>query len=186
MTLSNFLSIILMGIITGNVIGSTGVGVDLAGNNLNSIKSSAILSLAVFCVTLVSGLLAFALNAILISVGYAQYFIAGAFLIVASIVQVAEYVLEKVCPIEKKMLGAFIVTLIPTTAIILFSIFSVEVTFLGVILNILFECVGVLLVLVIIGGVRQNKLNYSSYNVVKGNLMTLVVLFVLSLIWTVV
>lgn len=184
MTLANFLSIMLIGILTGNVIASSGIGVDLVGNNLNSIRNSTILSLFVFGASLVSGLLCFALLSILNVVGYSNFFIVGAFLIVAIIVQVAEYILEKFFPIAKATLGSFVVTLIPTIAIILFSIFSVKLTFLSLLCNIIFVNLGIFLILTLVAGVRQNKLNYSSYDVFKGNLMTLAVLFVIALVWT--
>lgn len=186
MTLTSLLSIILVGIISGNVISSSMVGVDLAGNNLNSIKNGLVLSLITFGVTLISGIGDFVTNLVLVSTGNSGFLIFAAFLLVAVLVQVAEFILEKFFPIVHTNLDGFMVTLIPAVAVILFSIFTTNITFLELLLNILFVNVGITLVLTIIAGVRQNKLTYSSYDVFKGNLMTLAILFVLAILWTVV
>lgn len=186
MTLTSLLSIMLVGVITGNVISSSMVGVDLAGNNLNSIKNSLVLSLIIFGVSLLSGLGLFVTNLILVSTGNAGFFVLVAFLFVAILVQIAEYVLEKFFPVVHTNVEGFIVTLIPAIAVILFSMFTSNITFLELLLNILFTNLGITIVLTIIAGVRQNKLTYSSYEVFKGNLMTLAILFVLAVLWTVV
>ena len=184
MTLASLLSIILVGIISGNVISSSMVGVDLAGNNLNSIKNGLVLSLIVFGVSLVAGIGVFVINLALVASGNSGFLVVAAFLFVAVLVQIAEYILEKFFPIVHTNLGGFIVTLIPAVAVILFSIFTSEIKFLELLLNIVFVNLGITLVLTIIAGVRQNKLTYSSYDVFKGNLMTLAILFVLAILWT--
>jgi len=184
MTLSSLLSIILVGIITGNVISSSMVGVDLAGHNLNSMKNSLILSLFVFVISLFSGIAVFVVNTILEQTGNVGFLVFVVFLVVSICVQVAEYMLEKLFPIVHTKLKGFFVVLIPAISVILFSILGGGVTFLELMLHIVFVNLGITVVLTIIAGVRQNKLTYSSYDVFKGNLMTLAILFVLALIWT--
>ena len=181
---SQFLSIMLMGLISGNVITASGVGIDLAGNNLNTIKHSLILSLFIFGVTLCSGIVLFVTNLILTSLELQNFFVVLAVLVVAVFVQIAEFMLEKLFPIVHTRLGSFVVSLIPTVAIILLSIFTKGVSFGVILLDILFICLGITAVLACIAGVRNNKLTYSSYDVFKGNLMTLAILFVMAIIWT--
>ena len=180
MTFQTLLSIMLVGIITGNVFCASGMAVDVAGNQLNTIKGSLIYSLFIFGTLLLSGVVIFVTNLIL----GGKYFVFVVVLVVAIMVQIAEFLMEKFFPIIHTKLGRFIVALIPTLTIILFSLFTQGLTFGVLLLNIIFICVGITLVLALISGIRNNKLTYSSDEVFKGNLMTLVILFVLALVWT--
>ena len=184
MSLSSVLSLLLVGVISGNVITSSMVAVYLAGNNLNTTKNSLILSLFVFGVTLFSGIAVYLANVFLIAIGYTEFIIFIAFFVVAVFVQVADNLLEKLFPIVHTKLNSFIVALIPAITLILFSVCANSVTFVELLLNILFTNLGVAIVLALISGVRENKLTYSSYGVFKGNLMTLAILFVLAIVWT--
>ena len=186
MTIEVLISIMLTGLISGNVVVASGLGVDLAGSNINTIKNSLILSLVVFLVALGAGIVTFVVNLILVNSGLEALITFVVFLVVATMVQIAEFVLEKAFPVMHTKLSGFIVTLIPAVSIILLGLFACKITFLEMILDILFICFGISVVMAVIGGVRNNKLTYSSYDILKGNLMTIAILFVLALLWTVI
>ena len=183
MTLTSLLTMIVVGIINGNVISSSMVGVDLAGNNLNSIRNSLVLSLFIFGISLTTGIIIFVSNLVLASIVGEGFIIFVSLLVVSVVVQIADYLLEKLFPIVHAKLDGFIVTLIPAITTILFSLFATGLTFFDLVLQIIFTNIGIALVLTMIAGVRQNKLTYSSYDVFKGNLMTLSILFVLAIVW---
>lgn len=185
MTFEVLFATLLLGLITGNVVLASGVGVDIAGNNLNSIKNALILSLVIFLITIISGIIIFVTNLIIGSVGMSSALLFVTILVVAIMVQIAEYVLEKVWPVLHALLGEFFVTLIPTISVILLGVFGAGVSFGMMLLDIISISLGVTLILAVISGVRSNKLTHSSYEVFRGNLMTVAILFVLALVWTV-
>lgn len=184
MEMSTFLMAIIFGTLTGNVLLASGIGMDLVSNNLNSIKNSLIFSLFVVGITFVSGLFVWIANLLLVNGGHTGFIVLIAFLIVSVVVQIADYIMSKVTPIVHTHVKDIIVILIPTITIILFSMLGANVKFIEFVLNLLFSCIGMVVVMVTISGVRQNKLTYATYDVFKGNLMTLVVLFVMALVWT--
>lgn len=184
MTMTTFLTTIIFGVLTGNVLLASGIGVDLVSNNLNSIKNSLIFSLYVVAITFISGIFMWLANLWLVSAEHAGFIVLVGVLIVAIIVQIADYIMMKVTPIVHTHVKDIIVILIPTITVIIFSMLGQNVKFLEFLFNLIFSCVGMTLVMVTISGVRQNKLTYASYDVFKGNLMTLVVLFVMTLVWT--
>lgn len=182
--MTSILSVILVGIITGNVVSGSMIGVDLAGNNLNSIKNALILSLLIFGVSLISGITMFVASLALSGSGNGGFIVFVTMLIVAVMVQLAEYVLEKFFPVVGVKLERFLVVLIPTVSVILLSLFGEGMGFGAFMSHIVFTNLGIALTLAVIAGVRQDKLTYSSYDIFKGNLMTLSVLFVLAIVWT--
>jgi len=184
MNLTTFLTVVIVGTLTGNVMIGSGIGLDLASNNLNSIKNALIFSLFVTAVSLISGVCVFLANLWLVASGNAGFLVLVGMLIVAIFVQIAEYVMKKLTPIVHTHIKSILVVLIPTITIILFSLLGEGVGFGEFLLSLVFTCVGMIAVMVTICGVRQNKLTYATYDVFKGNLMTLVVLFVLALVWT--
>lgn len=184
MTIESLFGIMLIGLISGNVITSTGLGIDIAGNNLNSIKSSLVLSLMIFGITLLSGVVLYVSNLVLIAYSVEGFLVIVAFVTVALFAQIAEYVLERLFPVVHTKLNGFVVTIIPSVLIILLSLFGTGIGFGWLLLDIIFICLGITAVLSVISGIRNNKLTYNSYDVFKGNLMTLVLLFVMALIWT--
>lgn len=184
MTIETLLSVMLIGLISGNVIASTGVGIDIAGNNLNSIKNSLIFSLIIFGVTLLSGVVIYVTNLIFESYNLQGMMIIVSLMVVAIFTQIAEFILEKIFPVVFTKLNGFVVTIIPSVLIILLSIMASGVGFGLFLLDIIFVCLGITAVLAVISGIRNHKLTYSSFEVFKGNLMTLVLLFVMALIWT--
>lgn len=179
MNLTTFLATIIFGTLTGNVMLSSGIGLDLASNNLNSIRNSLVFGLYVVAITFVSGLLMWLVN-LWVSSGFV---ILVGFMIVAILVQIAELIMIKLSPIVYTHVKEMLVVLIPTISIILFSLIGYA-SFWLFLFNLIFVCVGMIGVLVTISGVRQNKLTHTTYDVFRGNLMTLVVLFVMALVWT--
>lgn len=182
--MTSLLSIILIGIITGNVVSGSMIGVDLAGNNLNSIKNALILSLLIFGISLISGVTMFVASLALANSGNGGFIVFVTMLIVAVLVQLAEYVLEKFFPVAGVKLERFLVVLIPTLSVVLLSVFGEGMVFGELMSHIVFTNLGIALTLAVLAGVRQDKLTYSSYDIFKGNLMTLSVLFVLVIVWT--
>ena len=183
MELTTFLTAIVFGTLTGNVLLSSGIGLDLASNNLNSIKNALVFSLFVVGITILSGISMWLANLWLASGENSGFIVLVGFIIVAVMVQVAEFIMMKVAPIVHTHVKDMLVVLIPTISIILFSLIGGGIGFGEFIFNLLFSCVGMVAVMVTINGVRQNKLTSATYDVFRGNLMTLVVLFVLSLAW---
>lgn len=182
MTITSVLSIMLLGVISGNVIVASGVGIDLASSRLNSIKNSLILSLVIFFVTLLSAVIIYICGLIIGSAEQFKYMVIIGFIAVSTMVQIAEFVLKKIFPIVYVKLGTFFVTLIPTISVILFAIFANGYSFLELMTHIVFSCVGIMAVLMLIAGIRNNKLTYSTQSIFKGCVMTMAILFVLSLI----
>ena len=184
MNITALLSALVFGTLAGNVILVSGIGLDLTSNNLNSIKNSLIFSLFVFGSLLVSGVFMYLARLALLSLDLGGFFVVVSLMIVAIIVQISEYLMMKLAPIVYTHVKDILVVLIPTLAIILLSLFSNGIKFGELILNIIFTSIGMIAVMTTISGVRQNKLTYATYDVFRGNLMTLVVLFVLALVWT--
>ena len=182
MGITTFLTALIFGTLTGNVLLSSGIGLDLASNNLNSIKNALVFSLFVVSITLVSGISTYLAYIWLASGENTGFIVLVSIMIVAIVVQVAELVMMRVVPIVHTHVKDILVVLIPTISIILLSLIGVG--FGEFILNLLFTCFGMVLIMVTISGVRQNKLTFATYDVFRGNLMTLVVLFVLALVWT--
>lgn len=182
--MTSLLSIILVGIITGNVVSGSMLGVDLAGNNLNSIKNALILSLLIFGISLISGVTMFVVNLALAGSGNGGFIVFVTLLVVAVMVQLAEYILEKFFPVAGVKLSRFLVVLIPTLSVVLLGILNAGIGFAELMSHIVFTNLGIALTLAVIAGVRQDKLAYSSYDIFKGNLMTLSILFVLAIVWT--
>ena len=184
MGLTTFLTAIIFGTLTGNVLLSSGIGLDLVSNNLNSIKNALIFSLYVVGITILSGVFIYLANLWLVSGEHVGFIVLVGLLIVSVIVQIADYLMMKLTPIVHTYVKNIIVILIPTIAIIILSLLGANVNFFEFLLNLLFTCVGMVFVMVTICGIRQNKLTYATYDIFKGNLMTLVVLFVMALVWT--
>lgn len=184
MNLTTFLSAIIFGTLTGNVLLASGIGVDLVSNNLNSIKNALVFSLFVVGTTFFSGVFMWLANLWLMSGEHVGFIVMIGIVIVAVMVQIADFIMMKTTPIVHTYVKDIMVILIPSISIIIFSLLGPNVKFFEFIFNLLFCCVGMALVMVTISGVRQNKLTYATYDVFKGNLMTLVVLFVMALVWT--
>ena len=183
MDLTVLLTAIIFGTLTGNVLLSSGIGLDLVSNNLNSIKNALIFSLYVVCITIISGIVVWLANFWLVSVENAGFIVLVGFMIVSIVVQLAEFIMMKISPIVYTHVKEILVVLIPTISIVLFSLIGNGVGFGEFILNLLFSCVGMVGVMLTINGVRQNKITSATYDVFRGNLMTIVVLFVVSLVW---
>lgn len=184
MNSASILSILLFGLFTGNIVASSGLGVDMASGKVNSIKNSLIYGCIVFGVMVLSGVIVYAVNSILVGFNLSKFMVFVTMVIASIFVQIADYLMEKLVPVLKANLDGFIVVLIPAITVILFSLLGSNLSFGKFLINLISMGLGFILVELTIASVRKNKLSVNSFNVFKGNLITLTIMFVITIVLT--
>ena len=179
MTILEILLMLISGLITSNCILGTASGVDLAINGHQSKKFTAIYFVVIVSVTMLSALTSWLLNFVLGSVGLTRFLMFGNLLIVAMYAQIAEFVCSKVAPLFLKNSYGLISTLTFTAYILLTANYFMEYSFVSGVLKLIFELLGVGLVLFIISGIRQSRRYNDLPNQLKGNVLNLIILLVL-------
>lgn len=178
------LSILIAGLFSSNIIASSGVGVDFATNNLSSIKNAITYSIVIFFTAIFSAASIYIANLALTAAGQASFLIVVALLIVSVSVQMAEFILKKLMPLFFTQTKYFVPSLVSTLFIMVVSAFSASQGFLELLFVIICQSLGVLLVLSIIAGIRQTNSVQNKPNLLKGNLISLVILLFVMLAWT--
>jgi len=178
------LSILIAGLFSSNIVASSGVGVDFATNNLSSIKNATIYSLVIFCTAIFSAVGVYLANLALAASNNARFLIVVALLIVSVSVQIAEFMLKKLMPLFFTQTKYFVPSLVSTLFIMVISAFGASQGFLELLFIIICQSLGVLLVLTIIAGIRQTNSVQNKPSLLKGNLISLVILLFVMLAWT--
>ena len=178
------LSILIAGLFSSNIIASSGVGVDFATNNLSTIKNSVIYSIVIFFTAIFATICIYVANLALVASGLSNFLIVVALLIVSVSVQISEFMLKKLLPLFFTQTKYFVPSLVSTLFIMVVSAFGASQGFFELLFVIFCQSLGVLLVLAIIAGIRQTNSIQNKPTLLKGNLMSLVILLFVMLAWT--
>ena len=180
--MSNFLAIMISGILASNCLLTTCSGIDITTNRLGGIKNASIYSLVVFCVLLASSLVMFICNLILQYYGLLRLMFLVALVCVAGFVQIAEYVIKKVAPRFHLEIGYFVPILACNLFLLLLTTSFSKLSFGEMLLSVLSNGLGIWLVLSIIAGIKNNYFERKD-GVVDTNIASLIIVFVLMIIW---
>lgn len=184
MSLSVLVSMFAAGLFSSNVIASSGVGVDLATNSLNNLKNALYYSLVIFAVSILSAVSIYLAELAFVALEIEKFLIVASLLIVSMYVQMAEHLVKKLTPLFYTQTKYLVPSLVSTLFIVVICAFASTTTFLELITLIFFESVGVLLVLTIMAGVRNSGLVDRKHSLLKGNLVSLVILLLIMMAWT--
>lgn len=181
---ATIISMLVAGLFSANVVTMGGTGLELATNNLNTIKNALYYTFIVFVVGLLSLITLHVVNLILISYELQSYLIVVALLTISMYVQMAEYVCKKALPLFFTQTRYFVPSLVGTLFMLILSTYSSSTSLINMILDVLFISAGIMITLVLIAGIRQNYQNKNVAAVFKGNLLSLIILLLLMLAWT--
>lgn len=186
MTLIEFVSILLAGIIGNNMIASSAYGADLAMNRTNTLKVTSVFALVISVVVIISSTTTFLLKPLYLKYGIGDGSILITFFIIAVIVQVSEMVLERVAPKSLSEFENFIPLLSCSCAILAINIevFVGFTNYAQVILNALMYSAGIFLSLILLSGLNHSiKFKKTPYGYER-IVVSLLLLLLLSLIFT--
>lgn len=181
---SVFLSALLAGMFSSNVVASSGVGIELGTNNLNGIKNSFVYSLIVLVTSIVSSALLFLVSYLLEIMEVETYFFVAALLMVAVIVQLAEYTTKKCLPLFFTQTKYFVPSIVSSLFVILICAFTEAKSFGSLLLIVVAEGLGTMLVLATVAGIRRSITTTKNRPILNGNLLSLVVLLFIMLTFT--
>lgn len=158
MTLSSFVSILLAGIITNNMISVSATGADMAMTRSNTLKNSAIYGLVATIVIILSSIISFLLRSVLFNYGIVSISLIVALFVIAMLVQMAEAILEKFAPQFLLEVKYFTPLLACTCAIVALNmqVLVGYTTFVNMIFSAFSYSVGIFVVLILMGGVKHS------------------------------
>ena len=179
----NFFGILLSGVLASNCLVANCSGIDITTNRLKNVKNASIYSLIIFCVLFMSSLIIFLCNLILQYYGLERLLFLVTLVCVAGLVQIAEYVTKKLAPRFYLEIGYFIPILACNLFLLLLPTSFAGLDFWEMLLSVVSSGFGIWCILTIIAGIKQNY-----FEKVKGsvdaNVASLIVVFVLIVIWT--
>ena len=181
--MTNFLAIMISGLLASNCLVSTCSGIDITTNRLKDLKNASIYSLVVFCVLLASSLALYVCNLILEYYGLTKMLFLVALVCVAGFVQVADYVTKKIAPRFYAQVGYFLPILACNLFLLVLTTSATNLSFGYMLLHVLFNGLGIWFVLSIIAGIKQNYFTEKK-GTVNANIASLVIVFILIIIWT--
>ncbi len=184
MASTSFFAVLLAGILSNNMLVANCTGVDVTTNGTNSFKTASIYSLVVFCVAMCSAITAYISNEILGYYGIGKMLFIVTMIIVAMYVQIAEFVLSKVYPLFLKQVKHFVPILAGTMMLFVLGAIGIEYSFFKMIALTIFYGLGIWGVLLLIAGIRKNSNHKEVKESYKGTVMSLIIVFVLAIIWT--
>lgn len=186
MTTVEFVSILLAGIISNNLVASSGYGADLAMNRTNTLRVTAVFSLVISIVIIVTSTATFLLTPLYIKYVIEDGAILITFFMVAVVVQMCEAVLERVAPKSLSEFEYFVPLLSCSCAILAINIeiFVGFQSYAQVILSSLMYSAGIFISLMLLSGLKHSikfkRIPYGYERVV----VSLLLLLLLSLIFT--
>jgi Na+-translocating ferredoxin:NAD+ oxidoreductase RnfA subunit len=113
-----------------------------------------------------------------------NFLIVAGLLIVSMYVQMGEFLVKKLSPLFYTQTKYLVPSLVSTLFIVIVCAFASTTSFLELVTLVLFECVGILLVLVIIAGIRNSGSIDNKPALLKGNLVSLIILLFIMMAWT--
>lgn len=179
-----FLSSLIAGLFSCNIVASSGVGIELGTNNLSSVKNAFTYSLIILISALFSAITLFILNLVLTELQVAEYFAVAALLTISIFVQIAEYITKKLMPLFFTQTKYFVPALVASLFIMLICAFGQADKLIHLLVLIIAEGLGIMLVLCLIAGIRSNQNYLITKPVLKGNLLSLLILFFIMLAFT--
>lgn len=184
MDITNFFGILLAGVLANNCLVANCTGIDITTNGTRSMKNASIYSLIIFGVMLMSSITIYICKNIMVYYGLASVVFLVAMVIVAIYVQIAEFIAKKVCPVFVKQMNYFIPILAGTMMFFMLGLTATAMSFGKMILYVLFNSLGIWIVLLLIAGIKKNFTHDNLQDKYKGLVMSLVIVFILAIIWT--
>lgn len=184
MSSSVLLSALVAGLFSSNIVASNGVGIELGTNNLSSVKNALTYSLIIFASALFASITLYIANLALISLDVVEYFAFVAMLAISVFVQIAEYLTKKLLPLFFTQTKYFVPALVSILFIMVIGAFSQAINFLHLLVIIISEGLGIMLVLCLVAGIRASHRTLTTKPVLKGNLLSLIILFFTMLAFT--
>ncbi len=181
---TSFFAVMLAGLLSNNFLVGNCTGVDITTNGTNSFKTASVYSLVVFAVAFMSSITAYICNLILGYYGLTNMLFIISMVIVAMYVQMAEYVLKKVYPAFLKQTKYFVPILAGTMMLFVLGSLGQTYSLFKMLLLVIFDCLGVWAVLLLIAGIRKNSSHAELKDNYKGTVMSLIIVLVLTIIWT--
>ncbi len=178
----SFWSIIASGVLVSNCLVSTCSGVDITTNPTKDIKNASIYSVVIFSILTVSSVLMFLCNKILDFYGIAHMLFLVTLICVASLVQIAEYLTQKIAPRFVQDIGYFMPILACNLFLLILPTTFANLTFGQLLLNAIASGIGIWFVLAIIAGIKHNYFKKESK--INTNLASLIIAFVLIVVWS--
>lgn len=179
----SFWSIVVSGILASNCLVSTCSGIDITTNPIRDIKRASIYSLVVFSILFASSIITFICDKILAYFSLTRMLFLVTLVCVAGFVQMAEYLTKKFAPRFSQDISYFIPTLACNLFLLILPTSFAKLTFWQMLLSVIASGVGMWLILAIIAGIKHNYFKQESRT--NTNIASLVVVFVLIVIWSV-
>lgn len=184
MSYTSFIGVLVAGLLANNCLVGNCTGVDITMNGTRSYKNASIYSLVVFCVLFASSLLISLCKLILTHYGMGGTLFIVSMVVVAVMVQIAEFICLKVCPTFVKQFKYFIPILACTEMMFLIGMLSASMKFGYQLLYVIFSGIGTWIVLLTIAGIKKNYSHKDTADRFKGLTMSLMIVMVLALIFT--
>lgn len=184
MDYTSFLGVLVAGLLANNCLVGNCTGIDVTMNETRSYKNASIYSLILFCVQLASSLILALCKIILTHFGLGGLLFLVAMVVVACMVQLAEFVCIKVCPAFVKQFKYFIPILACTEMMYMVGILSVSMKFGYQLLYVIFNGIGTWLVLLTIAGIKKNYTHKDTADRYSGLTLSFLVVMVLAIIFT--
>lgn len=180
-----FFTTLLAGLLSNNCLVANCSAVDVATSGGKSLKNISIYSLIVFAVSLLSAVTLQICKPLFVYFGLqSAVYIAIAF-VVAIYVQIAEFVVKRTCPVLFKQMKYFVPVLACVLMLFMIGSMATLKSFGIVLLAVVGESLGLWLVLAITVGLKRNFDKPSLKDNYRGMVLSLVIVFVLMVIWTV-
>lgn len=182
--MNSIVAILLACLISNNCLVASGTGVDVTTSGFSSMRNATIYSCMVMCVGLLSGLTVYICSGLLDYFGLINFSFIIAIVSVAIFVQIAEFIAKRCFPLFISQAKYFVPILASTCMLFMFALTGLNGSLLKMVLTIIASSVGMWFVLCLIAGIRKNCRYASMPETTKGNLMSLIIVFVLFLVWT--
>lgn len=184
MSYTSFLGVLIAGLLADNCLVANCTGADVTMMQTKSYKNASIYSLIIFAVTLCSSIVMSICSNILAFYGLHNLAFIISMVVVAVFVQLAEFVCKKVCPIFIKQTKYFVPILAGTEMMFMVGLLSASISFGYMLLYVLFNGLGVWMVLLAIAGIKKNFTHSDTKENSKGLVLSLTIVFVLALIFS--
>lgn len=182
---NNLIVVLLACLISNNCLVASGTGIDVTTSGFSSMRNATIYSVIVMCVGLLSCFTMYICSGLLDYFGLINFSFVVVMVAVAIFVQIAEFVAKRCFPLFYKQTKYFVPILATTCMLFTFALSGLTTPLWQMLLIILFNSIGVWFVLCIIAGIRKNCRYATMPETTKGNLMSLIIVFVMFLIWTI-